>query len=320
MNYFIKACFILLLPCFIINVSAQINNRDFTAVDAYVKSIGPLDNMSMGTINNVVSNKFIDNVDKARAIYYWITHNIKYDIKAARTNNIVKNTPTEVLLYRKAVGIGFASLFQDMCSSANIRCLVVDGFIKNNINQIGENSTEINHSWAVVQLGQSSETRHYVDPALGSGFADADMKIFTTYYTDAYFFTEKATFNLQHYPDNEAWKLGIDQKNKNDFFKMPIVKVAAMEWGLTKLYPHYGKIKANVNKAVKFSFNLTSNADILKVELGIGEKKKYKVSEIKYIQLAGVLSFTYTFEQENAYPVTVLINGKELVSYYVEVE
>jgi len=45
-------------------VSAQTNGRDFTAVDAYVKSLGPLENMSMGTINNVVSNKFTDKVDK----------------------------------------------------------------------------------------------------------------------------------------------------------------------------------------------------------------------------------------------------------------
>ena len=100
-----------------IPVHAQTNGRDFTTVDNYVKSLGPLTGMTMGTINNVVSNKFTDKIDKARAIYYWIAHHIEYDIKAARSNNSAKNTPTEVLLYRKAVGIGFAGLFQDMCSS-----------------------------------------------------------------------------------------------------------------------------------------------------------------------------------------------------------
>jgi len=218
-------------------VSAQTNGRDFTAVDAYVKSLGPLENMSMGTINNVVSNKFTDKVDKARAIYYWIAHNIKYDLKAARSNNTAKNTPTDVLLNRKAIGIGFASLFQDMCSSADIRCLTVDGFVKTGTGQIGEKDTDINHSWAVVQLGQSPETWYYVDPAFGSGYADAEMKVFTTYYTDAYFFTDKETFNLQHFPDNEAWKLGPAPKSKKDFFEMPVVKVAAMELGLKRFSP-----------------------------------------------------------------------------------
>ena len=302
------------------DLSAQTNGRDFTAIDAYVKSLGPLDSMSMGTINNVVSNKFTDKMDKARAIYYWIAHHITYDIKAARSNSTVKNTPADVLLYRKATGIGFASLFQDMCSSADIRCLTVDGFIKNSTEQIGEKDTEINHSWVVVQLGQSPDTWYYVDPAFGSGYADADMKVFTPYYTDAYFFTEKETFNLQHFPDNEAWKLGPAPKGKKDFFEMPVVKVAAVEFGLKKSSPNDGRIKVKANKPVKFSFTLKSTEDIVKVELGMGEKKKYKVEEIQYSNSASTLSFSYKFEDENSYPVTVFVNGKEFISYYVEVE
>ncbi len=313
-----------ILPVFftiaVLNLHAQTNGRDFTAVDAYVKSLGALDSMSMGTINNVVSNKFTDKIDKARAIYYWIAHNITYDIKAARSNSTIKNTPTDVLLYRKAVGIGFASLFQDMCSSADIRCLTVDGFIKNNTAQINKNGTDINHSWAVVQLGQSPETWFYVDAALGSGYADAEMKLFTPYYTDAYFFTEKETFNLQHYPDNEAWKLGSGPKSKKDFFEMPVVKVAAIELGIKKLSPNEGIIKTKVNKGVKFSFTIKSTEQINKVELGMGEKKKYKVEEIQYSNSATVLSFTYKFQDTNEYPVTVFVNGKEFVTYLAEVE
>jgi len=320
MNMLIKKILPVLFIFSACSAVAQTGDRDFTAVDAYVKSLGPLENMSMGTINNVVSNKFTDKVDKARAIYYWIAHHISFDVKAARANSMTKNTPTEVLLSRKAVGIGFASLFQDMCSSADIRCLTVDGFVKTNAAQIGEKGTEINHSWAVVQLGQSPEEWYYVDPAWGSGYADADMKVFTKYYTDAYFFTEKETFNLLHYPDNEAWKLGKAPKNKTDFFELPVLKVAAAEFGLKKFSPNEGKVKTKVNKAFKFSFTLKNTGDIVKVELGVGEKKKYKVIEVSFNSSAGQLVFSYKFEEENAYPVTVFINGKELATYLFEVE
>ncbi len=313
-----------LLPAFFLlaafNTQAQTNGRDFTKIDAYVKSLGPLENMSMGTINNVVSNKFTDKMDKARAIYYWVAHNINYDVKAIRSNNTTKNTPAEVLLTRKAVGIGFASLFQDMCSSADIRCLTVDGFVKYNTQQIGEKDQEINHSWAVVQLGESPEEWYYVDPAFGSGYLNADMKEFTKVYTDAYFFTDKATFNLQHFPDNNAWKLGSAPKNKKDFFDMPVVKTAAVEFEIKKCSPSDGKINAKVNKAVKFSFTVKSTENITKVELGMGEKKKYKLEEIQYSNSATVLSFSYKFQDANSYPVTVFVNGKEFAQYYVEVE
>lgn len=314
-----KKIFLSVLIISSINVSAQTGGRDFTEIDAYVKSLGPLDSMSMGTINNVVSNHFEDKIDKARAIYYWIANHITYDIKAARSNSTTKNTPTDVLLNRKAVGIGFASLFQDMCSAADIRCLTVDGFVKNNTEQIGEKGVEINHSWAVVQLGQSPDTWYYVDPAFGSGFADAEMKVFTKSYTDAYFFTDKAVFNLQHYPDNEAWKLGAAPRNKKDFFELPVVRVAAIELGMTKCSPNEGKLNVKANRAVRFSFILKSAENITKVELGMGERRKYKTEEIQFSNSGNTLSFSYKFEDENAYPVTVFVNGRELISYYVEV-
>jgi hypothetical protein len=206
-----------------------------------------------------------------------------------------------------------------MCSSADIRCLTVDGFVKNNAAQINEKGVEINHSWAVVQLGQSPETWFYVDPAFGSGYTDAEMKVFTPAYTDAYFFTEKQIFNQQHYPDNEAWKLGSGPKSKKDFFELPVIRVAAMEMEMKKFSPNEGYVKAKVNKAVSFSFTFNGKEEITKVELGIGEKKKYKVKEIPFSYSGVTLSFSYKFEEENAYPVTVFVNGKELMIYYVDV-
>jgi len=309
----------LLLLLFSPGTNAQTNGRDFKAIDAYVKSLGNLEGMSMATVNNVVSNKYTDKIDKARAIYYWIANNISYDVKLTRSTNKLKNTPADVLLTRKATGPGFANLFQDMCSSADIRCLTVDGFVKYNTQQIGEKDQEINHSWAVVQLGQSPEDWYYVDPAFGSGYLNADMKEFTKAYTDAYFFTEKASFNQQHFPDNTAWKLGSGP-GKGDFFDMPVVKTAAMELVITKCSPNDGKLKVKADKNVKFNFTVKNTENVTKVELAVGEKKKYRLEDIPYTNSATTLGFTYKFKDTDSGPITILVNGKEFVQYYVEVE
>lgn len=314
-----KKCILFLLAFSGVNLFAQTGGRDFKAIDDYVKGLGALDSMTMGTINNVVSKKFEDKIDRARAIYDWIALNITYDIKAAKSNNTAKNSPADVLLSRKAVGIGFAGLFQDMCSAADIRCLTVDGFVKNNTEQIDEKGAEINHSWAVVQLGQSPDTWYYVDPAWGSGYADAEMKVFTRSFTDAYFFTDKPIFNLQHYPDNEAWKLGGAPKNKKEFYSLPVIKVAGPELGMKRFSPNDGHFKARVNKEVNFNYSLNGK-EITKVELAMGERKKYKVKEIKYNYSGGALSFSYKFDEDGAYPITVIVNGRELISYYVEID
>lgn len=300
--------------------NAQTQGRNFKIVDDYVKSLGALDSMTMGTINNVVSKKFEDKIDKARAIYVWIANNISYDIKAGRTNNVTKNSPTEVLLYRKAVGTGFASLFQDMCSSADIRCLTVDGFVKTGTQQIEEDETDINHSWAVVQLGQSPETWYYVDPAWGSGYPDAEMKVFTKSFNEGYFFADKTIFNWQYYPDNEAWKLGDAPKNKKDFYELPLIKGSSFNLGLKNFSPHTGMIKPKLNKSFAFSYKLNSNATITSVTLVMGEKKKIKSKEMNFSFSGGTLAFNYTFDDESSFPVTVMVNGKELIAYMAEVE
>lgn len=301
------------------SLSAQTNGRDFKEIDAYVKSLGTLEGMSMATVNNVVSNKFTEKIDKARAIYFWITNNINYNVKLAHSSSKTKNTPADVLVTRKATAPGFANLFQDMCSSADIRCLTVDGFVKFNTQQIGETGIEINHTWVVVQLGQSPEEWYYVDPTFGSGFLSADMKVFIKNYSDAYFFTEKASFNLQHFPDNVAWKLGSGP-GKGDFFDIPVVKTAAIELGIIKCSPNNGKLKVKADKNVQFSFTVKNTENITRLELGVGEKKKYRQENIQYFNSATSISFTFRFKNTDSGPITIFVNGKEFVQYYVEVE
>lgn len=315
-----KKIFFLILAAVSVSATAQTNGKDFTAIDEYIKGLGSMEGMSTATIDNVVINHFDDKVDKLRAIYTWIALNIAYDVKAARTNSTMKNTPADVLVTRKAVGIGFASLFQDMCSSAGIRCLTVDGFVKYNTTQIGEKGTEINHSWAVVQLGQSPDTWYYVDPAFGSGHLEADMKSFTKSFSGAYFFTDKATFNLQHFPNNEAWKLGPGPRGKGEFYSLPLVRTAAVEYGIKKLVPDDGILKVKLNKPVYFSYVISNDKEpITSVALGMGEKKKYKVKDVEFTQSSGMLSFSYKFAEDGNFPVMVLVNGKEFVVYAVEV-
>lgn len=318
MNKCIPLSFVLLF-CVVLNGLAQTNGKDFKLVDAYVKKLGSLDSMNMGTISAIVTKPFTDKTDKARAIFDWIAYNISYDCKAGRSGNTQKNTPTEVLLYRKAVGIGYAALFQDMCSSANIRCLIPDGYAKMNPEQIEDSKTDINHSWAVVQLGQSPDDWFYVDPAWGSGFTDADMKVYTPFYNDVYFFADKPIFNWQHYPDNEAWKLGAAPKNKKDFYALPLIRAMAYELGLKKFTPGTGKLKVKAGQPSSFSFTVDLKANISKISLRIGELKKQKLKDVPFAFDKGQLSFSFKFE-EGDYPVTIEVNGKGLAVYAVEAD
>ena len=122
----------------------------FKQVDDYVKSVGKLDSMNMGSISNTLTKKFSDNTDKLRAIFDWIAYNISFDIKMLRSSGNDKMLSEDVLKTRKANPYGYAALFQDMCSVAKIRCLTVDGYVKKTTKGFGVKPDAFNHKLAGV--------------------------------------------------------------------------------------------------------------------------------------------------------------------------
>ncbi len=300
--------------------TAQKSREDFKVVDEYVQSLGALDTLNMGTISYVVTKKFPDAKDKVRAIFDWIAYNISFDLKGAKRNGNEKNNTDDIVKVRRATASGYAALFQDMCSAVKIRCLTVDGYLKNNVEQFTDKPDEFNHTWDVVQLGESSETWYYVDPTLGSGYTDDKLTTYTKAYNDAYFFADKVIFNQQHFPDNHAWLLGpAPRGGEKGFFDLPLVKSAAFEFGVSNFSPSTGLIKANLKKAVQFIMKVSPGAQIDIVALSIGEEKKKKTKTVDHSISGSSLSFSYKFDQEDSYPVTVLINNKPVLGYFVEV-
>ena len=308
--------FLLLFAC--MQTFGQKPNTDFKIVDNYVKSLGTLDTLNVGTISYIVTKKFPDNQDKARAIFDWIAYNISFDCKGAKRNGNEKTNSDDILKLRKTNASGYSALFQDMCSAVKIRCLTVDGYLKTNVEQINQKPDEFNHTWVVVQLGQSQESWFYVDPTLGSGYTDDKVTVFTKAYNDAYFFADKIIFNYQHYPNNTAWLLGPASKNINTFLSLPVVKNAAYEFNTTGFNPYLGKIKTKLKNAVQFSFKASGTSPIDIVAIAIGFDKKKKIKTVDHTFNGGVVKFSYTFEEEDTYPVTILINNKPLLGYIIE--
>ena len=299
---------------------AQTNDNRFKAVDEYVQSLGSLDTLNMGTISYIITKKFPENTDKVRAIFYWIANNIAIDLKLAKKASNEKMVSEDVLKTRKANANGFATLFQDMCSVAKIRCLTVDGYIKKNVDDINNMPDEFNHTWAVIQLGQSPESWYYVDPEWGSGYVDDKATIFTKKFNDKYFFADKSLFNLQHFPDNMAWQLGgSGPKTAKDFFSQPIVKKDACEFEISSIMPLTGFIKSTTKKPVQFNLKVARDTKIEIVSLQIGTDKKFRTKTVDYTFNNGTISFTYKFDEEETYPVSVLINNKPVLGYFVEI-
>lgn len=299
----------------ILNASAQ----KYASVDAKVQSFGALADFNVATIADTITRPFAEKDQKARAIYYWITHNIANDPKGTKGNDKKNNEPEKVIALRKATPLGYSLLVQEMCSDAKIRCLSIDGYLKSFAEEIINPGDEINHSWNVVQLEQSPDTWYYIDAFKGAGSLDKKMSVFTPDFTSAYFFADRQLFNLDHFPDNSAWQLGPGPKNLKDFYALPVFSSAAYALGLGKPTPEKGLIKTKTTTPVNFQFPYNGK-EISLITLLSGEgKRQHSSAPIKFSISNNTIFFSFTFKEEDEYPVIVVVDGKELVSYQLNV-
>ena len=304
----------------IIATLTNAQSQKYTVVDEVVKKLGPLPELNVATITDTITRNLANKEMKARAIFYWVTNHIAIDAKATKLNDQKNKDPENVIKLRRATAQGFSLLIQEMCSLVNIRCLSIDGYLKSFPEEINEKVDETNHSWNVIQLGESPEQWFYVDASRASGYLDKKMAVFTRQYTPQYFFADKLLFNLDHYADNAAWQLGPGPKNRKDFYALPVISSAAYQYGLKKPAPITGTIKTKINSPVNFSFPY-NGAKLVSVDLLIGDNRKLKKPEhMNFSTNNNTLSFSYAFKEEDEFPIRIIVDGKELMAYQVMVK
>ena len=299
---------------------AQGPAANYASTDNFVQKLGSLDSLNVARIADTLTRKLADKEQKARAIFYWIAHNIAWDVKALKSGDQRKSAPEDVIKLRKATPLGYAKLYQEMSSLANIRCLIVDGYVKNFTDDINNPADEVNHSWNVVQLGQSPDQFFFVDVAKAAGSADKKLTVYTPAFTSNYFFPDRALFNLDHFPDNDAWQLGGGPKSRKDFYALPVFERAAYALSIKKPIPATGVIKTKTKNKVPFSFAYDVNMPIANVSLLVGEGKRMQKPEaMNFTAANGLVNFSYQFKTEDTFPIVILVDGKELLHYMVEV-
>jgi transglutaminase/protease-like cytokinesis protein 3 len=315
-----KLNLIILLFFVAICCNAQVDKYKY--VDEAVKKIGSMPKNNVAEIAAKITKDFKANEDKARAIYYWIANNIAIDPKATKKNESKNTLPELVIGGRKTTPLGFSLLVQEMCSYAKIRCLSIDGYVKNNAEEINTKAEEKNYSWNVIQLGQSPETWYYMDACRASGSLDAKYTVFTKEFTSQYFFTDKRLFNLIYFPDNMAWQLGeASVKSVTSYYQLPIISNYAVALEMRKLAPITGLLKTEINLPINFSFTINNENTLTKIALvKVVGKKLSKEEAMNFTNDNGNVSFTYTFKKEEDFQLQVIVNGKLLLQYLVEVK
>ncbi|MDX1463598.1 MAG: transglutaminase domain-containing protein [Marinirhabdus sp.] len=161
-------------------------------------------------------------VEKFRAIYYWISHNIRGDYDLMSTNERYfrkyRNDPEalqawmvahkkkvfDMLLNDKVtLCTGYAYLVQTMAQFAGIEAEIIHGYSNVRLKKNGFNQAP-NHSWNAVKLNGKW---YLCDATWSSGVMNTSNYKFEAAFEDSYFLMDPVLFAEDHIPVDEKWKL-----------------------------------------------------------------------------------------------------------------
>lgn len=144
--------------------------------------------------------------EKARAIYTWVTHNIRYNHSIIEQNllgtreNTLMQQAENVLAQRSGVCEGYANLYKTLANSMGLSAEIVTGKVRREDGQI----PEIGHAWIAIKIGGEWSLS---DPTWGAGYYDPDAGIHFPPSDDLYFLVPPADMIRDHYPFDPVWQL-----------------------------------------------------------------------------------------------------------------
>lgn len=161
---------------------------------------------------------------KANLIFNWITHNIEFDIKAAKEPNRPPVVVADVLKNKKAVGDGYAALYEEMCEAVGLEAVRIDGYVKDWKFDNGDKLYIPRHEWCAVMIDRRWEL---VDPTFGAGGISrapgwfrtqlnrfskekiiySKKEVFEFRYSPQYFMMNPMDFRRSHLPADPLWQL-----------------------------------------------------------------------------------------------------------------
>lgn len=160
--------------------------------------------------------------ERFRAIYFWVTHNIRGDYTLMnaneQTHKKLYNNPSALQQWsrqyrkeiftllreeKKTLCTGYAYLLKELANLAGLECEIIHGYGKMNLLK-SDDTTIPNHSWNAIKL---DGTWYLCDATWSSGIIDMETYRFEHTYDNTFFLMDPQVFIKTHKPIAKKWTL-----------------------------------------------------------------------------------------------------------------
>lgn len=267
-----KQLYFLLVLLTITDISAQ----DFLTVDAKVKTYPKI--ITAHKLADKITADFNSNQEKVRAVFSWISFNIRYDLeefynpkqkrigfqyrdeteKKAKIKAIKDGIVQKTMARRSGVCEGYAQTFSKICTLLNIENEIIKGYVRNSSSDIGKINNRTNHAWNAVKINNKW---FYIDATWAAG---AVINGNWQHNFNAYYFNiPKEKYFLTHFPQDILWQLRVQRMSLETYFKQPIYSSSFLKKTYKLIAPINGIITKNANTPITFIIeNITKNQTI----------------------------------------------------------
>ncbi|MEP6595524.1 MAG: transglutaminase domain-containing protein [Ginsengibacter sp.] len=190
---------VLYLICSAVAGNAQVMN-EYAEIDRIALNIPAAQTNTTADIATYINNDFDTDSKKIRAIYAWVTANIKYDKDSphlAILNEDREQTITAALKRKKGVCENYAAIFNDICIKSGLKSFVIEGYTK----QYGS-VDKSPHAWCAALIENNWQL---YDPTWDAGFAGSGL--FTGSIKNDYFQAPPLVFIQSHMPFDPMFQL-----------------------------------------------------------------------------------------------------------------
>lgn len=306
-------------------VSAQDYSQVDQIVSSYPKSFSKAEDLAQK-----INKDFTKEDEKARAIFYWIAMNIKYDVKAyynqrnnrpvaysfksqeekaAKQRQFKLDFANDALKSKKAVCQGYTALYDYLSELTGLESVTVTGSAKTNLTQIGKLPGPSDHAWNAVKV---NGVWKLVEPTWASGVVDPAKRTFTPKFNDAYFFTPPSVFVFTHFPDDKKWLLG--EFTEQEYASYPLYYGEYMRDDYTILAPKTGVFTGKKYNTIAFKIQNLNPED--QITYAFSRFKKVEFPEIR--QNGDITEFeVFLPDNSNGY-LTIYINNRGVSAYKIQ--
>ncbi|MAD96575.1 MAG: transglutaminase [Flavobacteriaceae bacterium] len=223
--------FLLFLILFSLNLQAQ----KFEKVSAIVNNYPGYADVEQ--LAKRISVDFDSDTDKAKAAFYWLSKNIRYNLRELynpRRRSVSFRYSSEAERQQKLQQIRdqlinkafktklgvceeYAQSFKKICDLMDLEAYVIKGYVRINTNEIGKIPGRTNHAWNVIKLNNRFIILD-ATWAAGYEFQNRWVRDFNPYYWDIPYQNIFKT----HFPKERIWTLRFGRMGIDEFFNQPL--------------------------------------------------------------------------------------------------